>query len=529
MDYLIIKNKCSCANIRKKYKKIIFNNGFDEPINEILFADHIESIKFGYWFNQDISDVEWPKSLKKLVFTGEFNHPIDELPDTINILELSDGFNCPIKKLPPLLKKIVFGNNFNQQLDNIVIPSSLETIIFGDSFDNSLNNIIFPDDLIELHLGKSFNSVGLESLPNVQILKILNINKNILNLPITLKKLIIMPAHNKFIEKIPFGCIIENINNINNQIDEDKQTLIKNKNIKKELDVELCNATNSNNNGFLHYINNITNNESVKIVNYQVLNFDSNGIINLLKKKECDNIKIKGFIVNFTNLYELNKINLTLNIGCSPILSMPFSLCALLSKDNNNHEININTAYLEFNNDFYIKSGIDVFLLSAHSTQFMLNRKIDFELKIILECSIINPHPCNSSKSIVRNVSSFYTNEKNYRISLGIPGLFIAKNIDNIENLKIYIGSDSNLIEKINYDHNLVKINGKKINNLLFYLPLDGSTNYNSLDTSTLVPGSLYDYIQVIINNGELIVLYLINLNVLQYKSGLGGVSYSYS
>ena len=67
MDYLIIKNKCSCANIRKKYKKIIFNNGFDEPINEILFADHIESIKFGYWFNQDISDVEWPKSLKKLV------------------------------------------------------------------------------------------------------------------------------------------------------------------------------------------------------------------------------------------------------------------------------------------------------------------------------------------------------------------------------------------------------------------------------------------------------------------------------
>jgi hypothetical protein len=76
--------------------------------------------------------------------------------------------------------KITFDNNFNESLTNIVFPSTVKSIIFGNKF-NQIIDFKLPEELEELSFGKNYDQV-LENhnIPSSIIsLKILNSSMNI--------------------------------------------------------------------------------------------------------------------------------------------------------------------------------------------------------------------------------------------------------------------------------------------------------------------------------------------------------------
>ena len=59
-----------------------------------------------------------------LCFSGDFNYPINNLPNGIKKIDLGYYFNQPIDNLPSGLESLSLGKNFNQPLDNL--PYSLK-------------------------------------------------------------------------------------------------------------------------------------------------------------------------------------------------------------------------------------------------------------------------------------------------------------------------------------------------------------------------------------------------------------------
>lgn len=183
-----------------------------------------------------------------------FNQNIDDLPNTLEKLSLSDCFNLPVDHLPSSLLYLKFGYRFNQEVN--FLPSSLTHLIFGWKFNQQINNL--PISLVYLSVGYKFNQCNcLNKIPpNIKVFGIYynnpqinfllnsfqyNINhsialinyepfinifrdetyykydlKPIENIPINLKLLIInipffdVNSIKKFIRKVPFGCKIVN-------------------------------------------------------------------------------------------------------------------------------------------------------------------------------------------------------------------------------------------------------------------------------------------------------------------------------
>lgn len=70
---------------------------------------------------------QFPKNLKHLILYN-YNHPICDLPDTLEILEVSDNFEYELRCLPPNLKKLDMGEN--KECDILIdFPESLEEIV----------------------------------------------------------------------------------------------------------------------------------------------------------------------------------------------------------------------------------------------------------------------------------------------------------------------------------------------------------------------------------------------------------------
>ena len=70
-----------------------------------------------------------------LIFERSFNQSINNLPDSIKFLKLSENFNLQINKFPKNLKFLVLNYEFNQPLK---IPEGLEYLILGEKFNHSI-------------------------------------------------------------------------------------------------------------------------------------------------------------------------------------------------------------------------------------------------------------------------------------------------------------------------------------------------------------------------------------------------------
>lgn len=181
---------------------------FDNEYIDIEDVEHNEKysliLNYNKNLNQDI--IKCNKNTTSIIFNCDIIEPIDltnflnlkkivnlrninliKLPDNLEEIKFSDGFNSPINNLPPNLKTLTFNlySTFSQPLDNL--PISLEKISLGNDFYNSLDYL--PDSLNILELSK-LDNINLDNLPisvneiSIQKLTLSNVTKLPSNLKI---------------------------------------------------------------------------------------------------------------------------------------------------------------------------------------------------------------------------------------------------------------------------------------------------------------------------------------------------------
>jgi hypothetical protein len=146
---------------------------------------------------------------------------IDILTDTLQII-FQDLYNNKYSK-------------FNQKIKENVLPLSLTQLVFGFSFNQEIKEHQLPNNFTLLHLDNKFNKnikiplsvkllscdVGRAILNNIpEFIQNIGIfyddaeNIPITNIPITVKKIYFIgpDKYIHLIEKIPFDCVVININ-----------------------------------------------------------------------------------------------------------------------------------------------------------------------------------------------------------------------------------------------------------------------------------------------------------------------------
>ena len=162
-------------------------------------------------FNKPINFL--PNNLKMIAFGYSFNQPI-VLPNELQEFRMGVKFNQPIV-LPNTLKKLVIGDSFEQEIDlpfgleeltlmckkhKVVdyLPHSLKTLYLGGDFDMNLDNL--PSALYQLDFDKkSCFRRDLNNLPNsIKILGLpIGYTKSLLNLPDSIKMVSVSHSYDK--------------------------------------------------------------------------------------------------------------------------------------------------------------------------------------------------------------------------------------------------------------------------------------------------------------------------------------------
>ena len=138
-------------------------------VKNVTLPRSLQTLTFGYFFNQSLENVTLPRSLQTLTFGKCFNQSLENvtLPDSLQSLTLGDGFNESLENitLPRSLQSLTFGDDFDQSLENVTLPDSLQTLTFGKCFNQSLENVTLPGSLQSLTFGDDFD----QSLENVTL------------------------------------------------------------------------------------------------------------------------------------------------------------------------------------------------------------------------------------------------------------------------------------------------------------------------------------------------------------------------
>ncbi len=191
-------------NIISKYKKIIFSNDFNYPINNLYYGLEeleITSLKFSHPLDN------LPNSIKKIVLRlSDFNHGLDKLPESVKHLDINFWLkhDCSLDNLPSGLEYLKIDSlkhRPNCKLNNL--PTNLIELEVYNGFCWSINGL--PANLKKFYISFEAYNVDGEKQENtlpclndrLEELKILgNYNNPFGILPSTLKILTIPYNYN---------------------------------------------------------------------------------------------------------------------------------------------------------------------------------------------------------------------------------------------------------------------------------------------------------------------------------------------
>lgn len=160
--------------------EIINNN---KPINNI--NSNITKLQLTEYFNKNINNL--PKMLEQLLFENA-NYTFNQYTD----------FKKNINNLSSNINKLIMNSEFNKNINNL--PKSLKTLYFYGHFNKNINRL--PLGLTSLTLSVSFEDT-LDFLPeSLEILVLPYCNKQINDLPSSLKYIYINEIYEKFINKM---------------------------------------------------------------------------------------------------------------------------------------------------------------------------------------------------------------------------------------------------------------------------------------------------------------------------------------
>eukprot|EP00439_Symbiodinium_sp_Y106_P075271 s538_g14.t2 len=161
---------CSNQGIQlpSSLQSLTFGFAFNQSLKGIQLPSSLQSLTFGGNFNQSLEGIQLPSSLQSLTFSGNFNQSLEgiQLPSGLQSLTFGFAFNQSLKgiQLPSSLQSLTFGGHFNQSLEGIQLPSSLQSLTFGGNFNQSLEGIQLPSSLQSLTFGHGHFNQSLEGI-----------------------------------------------------------------------------------------------------------------------------------------------------------------------------------------------------------------------------------------------------------------------------------------------------------------------------------------------------------------------------
>ena len=148
---------------------LTFGEYFNKPINGCI-PNSVTHLTFGTYFDQPINSCI-PNSVTHLTFGWNFNQQINGcISDSVTNLTFGSCFNQPIKDcIPDSVTHLTFGWNFNQPINNC-IPDSVTHLTFGYDFDKDLDEL--PISINNIELSSNYKrSISEKILPKVTIRK----------------------------------------------------------------------------------------------------------------------------------------------------------------------------------------------------------------------------------------------------------------------------------------------------------------------------------------------------------------------
>lgn len=141
------------------------------PIDLSKIPQSVHTLRFNYNFENLPHEI--PSNITRVYFE-EFSDLLEDLPNTIEHVQIYKGFNNPVDNLGDHFKSIDFGCDFNHQVDNL--PTSLEKVVFSISFNHSINNL--PSNIKFIHiLNPHYNFDSIKKLPKSLILLQLDLSE----------------------------------------------------------------------------------------------------------------------------------------------------------------------------------------------------------------------------------------------------------------------------------------------------------------------------------------------------------------
>lgn len=132
------------SNLPVSLTKLVLGENYTHNINA-------ESMKLKILYCKgDCEILNLGNYLTELHLTGKYCKPLPKLPDTLELLELGNEFNCELENLPLSLKKLELGIKFDKKIDSF--PENIEHIIFSDAGGFKQNIFFLPKNIISIRL-----------------------------------------------------------------------------------------------------------------------------------------------------------------------------------------------------------------------------------------------------------------------------------------------------------------------------------------------------------------------------------------
>lgn len=157
-------------------REMIFTGCFWRNLRRDFWPEGIIKLEFDGIFDQSIEPNVLPHRLQELVLAGHFHQPIDDVvwPPSLHYLKLGGdqvyeptfdfgseepSFNHPIEAVtwPRNLRRLEFGNMFDQPVEAAVFPDGLEELSFGYRFNHPIEMMNLPPGLRAFRVGEEFN------------------------------------------------------------------------------------------------------------------------------------------------------------------------------------------------------------------------------------------------------------------------------------------------------------------------------------------------------------------------------------
>lgn len=190
-----------------KDRTLYFDNSFRDSFDYSILKD-VESIHLPIYFNQPLPRL--PNHIKSISFGHYFNQNINDLFDFENSLieEISFGsgdyssslFDIDVEKFPPQLKRLYLYSNSSRILN---LPDNLEILSITKEYENAFEK--FPSNLKKVEFNREIKT-HINNLPDsVEELVISRISVPILRLPLNLKKLKLETSFRTDMPPLPNG------------------------------------------------------------------------------------------------------------------------------------------------------------------------------------------------------------------------------------------------------------------------------------------------------------------------------------